>query len=220
MSSAPVVRAALLKCLVEQPDAVVVDLAGTVVIEPAAAAVFLTVARQASHWPGTPMMICTPDPALVHLLTSRYGRLAVHTSVADALAARPSPHLPWISETLLPVSGAIRRARDVAGEACARWELPHLVGPATVIAGELVTNAVVHAQTMIDLRLTLGRRYLILAVRDGSAALPVLPPSASADPAAPKGLLLVDAMAQHWGTLPAEGGKVVWATLSQRSHAD
>ncbi|MEU4560441.1 ATP-binding protein [Actinoplanes sp. NPDC023936] len=102
-------------------------------------------------------------------------------------------------------------------EGCLRWELPDLVGPACVVAGELVTNAVVHAQTMIDFRLTLGRRYLIVAVRDGSDAVPVQQPPSSGDPADLRGLLLVTTMAHRWGTLPAYGGKVVWATLSRGS---
>ncbi|MEU4695294.1 STAS domain-containing protein [Actinoplanes sp. NPDC023714] len=211
VASAPRVRAALLKCLVEQPDAVVVDLAGTVLVEPAAATVFHAAAQHAARWPGTPLIFSTADPGLSRQL----GRgLAVHASVDEALAAKPGRRNPVISDVLLPVSGAAQRARDLATCACARWRLPHLSGRAGLVAGELVTNAVVHAQTMLDLRLTLGRRYLVVAVRDGSSAPPVLPGPASADPLAPRGLLLVDAMSRRWGSTPAPGGKVVWAALA------
>ncbi|MBO3744213.1 ATP-binding protein [Actinoplanes flavus] len=216
MASAPTVRLALLKCLVEQPDAVVVDLTATVVTEPASVSVFLAAARQASLWPGIPLLLAVPDPALARSLTSGYKRLPVYPSVPEALDAPMRRHKPTIRDTLLPASGAARHARALVTEGCLRWELPHLVGPACVVAGELVTNAVVHAQTMIDFRLTLGRRYLIVAVRDGSDAVPVLPPAPSDDPADSRGLLLVSAMADRWGILPAQGGKVVWATLSRR----
>ncbi|BBH68048.1 hypothetical protein ACTI_47330 [Actinoplanes sp. OR16] len=211
VSTVPRVRAALLKCVVEQPDAVVVDLAGTVLVEPAAAAVFLVAARQAARWPGTPMLFSTADP---HFSGQLAKGLAVHASVDEALAAEPGRRNPVISDMLLPVTGASQRARELASAACARWGLPHLSGRAALVAGELVTNAVVHAQTMLDLRLTLGRRYLVVAVRDGSAAVPVLPGPGSADPAAPRGLLLVDTMARRWGSTPAPGGKVVWAALA------
>lgn len=214
VATAPAVRTALLKCLVEQPDAVVVDLAGTVVTEPAAASVFLAAARQASLWPGVPMLLAAPEPALARMLTSGFGRLAVHASVPEALDAPIAQRAPTIKDTLLPASGAARHARALITEGCLRWDLPDLVGPAGVVAGELVTNAVVHARTMIDLRLSLGRRYLMVAVRDGSDAVPVQPPPASTDPAGPRGLLLVNTLAHRWGTLPAHGGKVVWATLS------
>ncbi|WP_203737683.1 STAS domain-containing protein [Actinoplanes italicus] len=216
VASAPAVRAALLKSLVEQPDAVVVDLAATRIAEPVAASVFLAAARHASLWPGTALLLAAPDPPLAQLLTNGYGRLTVYASVREALDAPIREQATTIMDTLLPASGAARHARALVTEGCLRWELPHLAGPASVVAGELVTNAVVHAQTMIDFRLTLCRRYLIVAVRDGSDAVPVQPPPASSDPADLRGLLLVETMAHRWGTLPGYGGKVVWATLPLR----
>ncbi|MEU4155318.1 STAS domain-containing protein [Actinoplanes sp. NPDC026670] len=216
VSSAPQVRLALMKCLIEQPDAVVLDLAGMAVAESAAAAVFLAVSRQAAVWPGTPLLLAAPVPAMSRLLVGGgFGRLVVFDTVDAAMIAEPGPGLPAISDMLLPVTGAPRRARDVVAAACLRWALPHLIDPASVIAGELVTNAVVHARTMLSLRLTLSQRYLLLAVRDGSAEVPRLPGPAFADPAAPRGLLLVDAMSAHWGSQPTGDGKVVWATLSR-----
>ncbi|WP_229067544.1 STAS domain-containing protein [Actinoplanes sp. DH11] len=216
LASAPTVRTALLKCLVEQPDAVVLDLAETVIVEPAAASVFLAAARQASLWPGIPMLLAAPNPALAELFTHGYGRLTVHASVREALHAETRQRTLCIKDILLPVSGAARHARELVAEGCLRWGLPHLVDPAAVVAGELVTNAVVHAGTMIDLRINLGRRYLIVAVRDGSDVLPVPPSPASVDQAGWRGLALVTRVAYRWGTLPAYGGKVVWATLARR----
>ncbi|WP_433306574.1 STAS domain-containing protein [Actinoplanes sp. CA-030573] len=212
-ATAPRVRATLLKCLSEQPEAVVVDLSGVDVIEPAAEAVFLAASRHASIWPGTPLLISTPDRSLAGMLQRRYGRLAVHTSAAEALTASPRLRLPTISDVLLPVIGAASRARALVLSACEQWELPHLIGPGAVVAGELVSNSVDHAGTMITLRLSLGRRYLLIAVRDGAAAGPVLTVPPSPSPSAPRGLVLVDALAQSWGTHRTDDGKVVWAAL-------
>ena len=216
LSTAATVRTTLLKCLAEQPDAVVVDVAAMVVTAPAATTLFIAAARQASLWPGTPLVIAAPDPRTARMLRAGCGRLAVHPSLAEAFAAEPRRRMPSLTETLLPVIGAARHARRVVAEACEQWSLPHLTGPASVVTGELVTNAVEHAQTMIDLRLTLGLRSLQVAVRDGSPDEPVRPARASAEPAAPRGLLLVDAMSYRWGSLPAAGGKVVWAILLSR----
>ncbi|GAA0486006.1 hypothetical protein Ade02nite_09670 [Paractinoplanes deccanensis] len=219
LATAPRVRATLLKCLMERPDAVVVDLERAVVADPHAVAVFQAASRQASLWPGTPLLIVATDPRTTRLLEAGYGRVALIATVDEALTVEPRRHMPSMSEVLLPLTGAARRARALARDACDRWGLEHLAGPASLIAGELVTNAATHANTMADLRLTRGRRYLMVAVRDGSTQPPVLPPTSSPDPAAPRGLLLVDAVAQRWGTLPADDGKVVWATLPLRPPA-
>ncbi|WP_157239137.1 ATP-binding protein [Catenuloplanes japonicus] len=212
LASAPGVRAALSKCLVDVPDALIVDLAALRVAEPVALSVFRTVHWQAALWPGTPMLLCAPAGDTARLLAGGgYGRLAVYPSVTAALSARPARRMPMVGDTVLPTDGASRRARDLAEQACARWNLPALAAPAAMIAGELVTNAIVHARTMADLRLSLGRRHLVIAVRDGSAELPRVCEGPDASPATGRGLRLVEAFARRWGIMPAQGGKVVWA---------
>ncbi|MFI5894970.1 ATP-binding protein [Actinoplanes sp. NPDC051513] len=121
---------------------------------------------------------------------------------------------PSLTDQLLPASGAARHARDLVTEACAMWDLPDLVGPASLVADELVTNGVEHAGTLMTLRISHRAHQLHLAVGDGSPEPPRLRPPPA--PTAPRGrgLMLVDAIASHWGWLPSIEGKVVWATLS------
>ncbi|MFC0842263.1 ATP-binding protein [Streptomyces noboritoensis] len=81
-----------------------------------------------------------------------------------------------------------------------------------LVASELITNAVVHAEGLITLGLYLGKDRLLLVVHDGSRALPT--PPASCDPAeseSGRGLLLVNTFADRWGSDPTPGGKKVWA---------
>jgi anti-sigma regulatory factor (Ser/Thr protein kinase) len=96
-----------------------------------------------------------------------------------------------------------------------RWGLPHLVAPASLVVSELVSNVVDHAHTMMTMRLSLRRRYLNIAVTDGSPAEPVAPADLPASGARGRGLFLVDATASSWGWLPTDGGKVVWAALAR-----
>jgi anti-anti-sigma regulatory factor len=209
-------RTQLLKCLAEQPEAVLVDLAGVTVGEPLALAVFTAVIRQAARWPGIPVLFCAPSPPTRTLMnTGAYHRLPTFSSVAAARfhAGTNRRTLPSLSDELLPVSGAARQARNVATEACLRWDLPHLVAPASLIASELVSNVVDHAHTMAMLRLSLRRRYLNIAVHDGSPAEPVKPTVPALYASAGRGLVLVDASAHSWGWLPTDAGKVVWASL-------
>lgn len=213
-ATVPEVRTTLVKCLVERPDAVIVDLAAATVPEPFALSVFGLVAKQSAMWPGTPLLLSAPSDQVARWFASgRYGRVPVFATTDEALEVEGGDEVPWLADSLLPVSGAAAYARSMAAEACARWNLGHLTDPARIVAGELVTNAMLHAQTMIDLRFSLGRRYLLIAVRDGSCEVPRAREGPSSDPDTPRGLFLVAQFARRWGTVPAEGGKVVWASL-------
>jgi hypothetical protein len=210
-------RTALMKCLAEQPDALLVDLARMTVTDHTFLALFTAVVRQAAMWPGIPVLLCAPTPEVAGLLArGRFGRLGMHESVAQALRAVEAGRAPalFIADDLLPVSGATRHARDVATDACLRWGLPHLIGPASLVASELVSNVIDHAGTLMTLRLTRRERYVHIAVQDGSPKEPRL--STPADPSVPggRGLQLVSSMAVHWGSLPSRDGKIVWATLA------
>ncbi|GID28467.1 ATP-binding protein [Paractinoplanes brasiliensis] len=207
----------MVKSVAEQPDALLVDLSRMVVTEPLALAVFTAANRQATRWPGTPMVLCAPQQATCELLNGPpFRHLAVADSLAaacDRLAGDPAATVLALSDDLLPIRGAARHARDLTTEACLRWDLPNLVGPACLIATELVSNVIDHAHTMMTLNVSLRSRYLHIAVRDGSpeqVGPPIGPPPATGRG---RGLLLVDATAQTWGCVPSADGKVVWASL-------
>jgi len=209
------VRLHLLKCLAEQPDVLLVDLAALAVADAMALPVFVAVVRQAAHWPGTPVLLCAPNPRTARLLgAAAYRRLAVFDSLESARyhVGNGGHGLPSVAEDLLPVAGAARRGRNVATDACLRWDLPDLVAPASLICSELISNAAEHAGTMMQLRVSLGSAYLFVAVRDGSPAEPVatVPPATTRRG---RGLYIVSVTARSWGFLPAVDGKVVWASL-------
>jgi anti-sigma regulatory factor (Ser/Thr protein kinase)/anti-anti-sigma regulatory factor len=209
-------RDSLLKCLAEQPDALLVELSGMRVEQPLALAVLTAVLRQATRWPGTPILLCSPTPATRELLSARaFHRLPVFDSRDAAFAHLHDERLtmPSISEELLPVSGSSRHARDVTTDACLRWDLPDLIAPASLIVTELVANVVDHARTMMMLRLSLRPRHLSIAVRDGSADPPAAGAPVHPEAKRGRGLLLVSELADSWGHLPSRNGKVVWAAL-------
>lgn len=203
-------RTALLKRLAEQPPALVVELSGMTVSEPTALSLFTALVRQAATWPGIPVLLCAPSPAVAaQLAGGGYGRMPVYGDLDAALLTVTGGKAAalMLSDDLLPILGATRHARDMATEACARWSLPHLIGPASLVAGELVANVVSHVGTMMSLRFAMRGRYLHLAVRDGSVQEPVAGPPGF-------GLTMVEATAAHWGWMPTKDGKVVWAVLA------
>jgi anti-anti-sigma regulatory factor len=209
-------RIRLLKCLAEQPGALLIDLSALTVAEPLALSVFTAVFHQAARWPGTPVLLCAPRPQTRALLGGgAYRRLPlfISTQAARLHLGADRDNLPMITDELLPITGAARQGRNVATEACLRWDLPHLTAPACLITSELVSNVVDHANTMMTLQFSLRPRFLHIAVRDGSPIEPTVPGRVPPDAEGGRGIFLVNATAHSWGCLPTEGGKVVWASL-------
>lgn len=217
LATTPRLFIGLQKALAEQPSALLVDLSGMSLGDVVALSVFTAINRQAAIWPGTPVLLCGPRPEVAApLARRRFGALLVRDDVDDAIrevslgAAVP----PMITDRLLPATGATRRARHVATEACLRWGLPELAGPAAIVADELVANAVEHAGTMITLQLVRRPRFVHVVVRDGSPRAPEITVRVPGGPDHGRGLLLVESFATRWGTMPTLNGKVVWATLA------
>ncbi|GAA3937849.1 ATP-binding protein [Actinoplanes auranticolor] len=209
-------RVKLLKCLAEQPEALLIDLSALTLTDPLALHVFVAVRRQAARWPGIPFLLCAAEPYTGNLLRGAAYRTVPRFPTLQAArehAGLERHTLSVLSDELLPISGAARQARNVATDACLRWDLPDLLAPASLVASELVSNVVDHAHTMMTLRVTLRPRFLHIAVRDGVAGEPLRRVNEGAASMRGRGLLLVEATAHSWGWLPTDNGKVVWASL-------
>ena len=110
-------------------------------------------------------------------------------------------------------SSSPRRARQFVDEVLHRWQRDGAIDRLALIASELVTNAVRHAQTEITIELTAEEGSVHLEVFDRSSGSPVF---LDADLERPGGLGLpiVEALASSWGMRPREGGgKGVWAEV-------
>ena len=91
------------------------------------------------------------------------------------------------------------------------WD--HALDTAVLLVSELVTNAVVHAETNIDVCVSCEGHRLIVEVGDESDRLPV-ESEAAAGASTGRGIPIVAAMADRWGVQRLPGrGKVVWFTL-------
>lgn len=113
--------------------------------------------------------------------------------------------------TLNPTLTAAATARRFTADTLHEWGLACLVDGVTLAVSELVTNAVMHAQTTMQLTLALADGRLRVAVRDYSPALPVRSDPGPASTGG-RGLMLVQALAEAWGVDPHEQGKTVWFT--------
>ena len=102
---------------------------------------------------------------------------------------------------------------DIAARAC---DPDRVVDDAVLLTSELVTNAVVHAGTALDVTCRLISGELEVAVRDRHPArtLPDIPKAASAVAERGRGLLLPSALASSWGVTYARTAKAVWFRMS------
>lgn len=109
---------------------------------------------------------------------------------------------------------AVPLARRVLGAGLANGSAPvrDLVGDVKLLAGELLTNAVLHGAPPVDLRVVARPDCLRLEVADTSPVAP-LRARGGADMMTGRGLALVAGLAARWGTLLNGHGKVVWAEL-------
>jgi anti-anti-sigma regulatory factor/anti-sigma regulatory factor (Ser/Thr protein kinase) len=216
VTTAPAVRATLMKCLAAHPDAIVLDVSRMRVNDDVVLSLFPAMSRHASGWPGTTLALAGPPPELLDALN----RMAVcrflptFASVANALADdAPASSAPRVREWLEPTPASLAIARSLVDRACRAWDLPQLSEAAQLIVTELVANGVRHARTEMQVSLAIRARYLHIAVRDRSTRRARLVSALEQYAESGRGLVLVEAMAASWGCAPTSDGKAVWATL-------
>lgn len=85
---------------------------------------------------------------------------------------------------------------------------------ATLLASELITNALRHGSGCITLLVTRSAHSVRVDVADESRLEPT-PRSARPEDENGRGLLIVETLADEWGmeSLPQGGGKTVWFSL-------
>ena len=102
------------------------------------------------------------------------------------------------------VEEELRRQGNVSDEALFRAQL---------LATELVTNAVRHACSPVELTVALGEHRVRIQARDNSTATPA-PPGPDSE-TRHRGLLLVEDLSESWGVeVEDRTGKVVWCEVA------
>lgn len=112
-----------------------------------------------------------------------------------------------------------RLARDLLRRVLPVWGCSALLDDAQLLTSELVTNAVEHARSEVDLTITLLPGCLRVEVVDtGPGALRTR--EADPDDVDGRGLAIVEALASNWGTAALHGSKRVWFELITSSVVD
>lgn len=131
--------------------------------------------------------------------------------VSDAEAAGAStPHV-WFLPAEAVSASVLRRELQAFLVFLPRAQMDDVILPAS----ELVANAVLHGAGPITVSVWLGGRALRVEVTDTGGGTPRLSQAVDGQDEAGRGLLIVDALADRWGVLPAEcgPGKTVWLEI-------
>ena len=134
--------------------------------------------------------------------------------------AQMTAQTAWCEEVqFAPEAASPAKARKFVERHLGLHELVYLVEDVRLVVSELVTNAVVHADTLVRVRIEEVPFCVKLTVYDESMDLPVLAlqDRAFADAEHGRGLCVTEACSAHWGTdLGRGGGKSVWALFAVR----
>ncbi|MFH0521778.1 SpoIIE family protein phosphatase [Streptomyces sp. M41] len=107
---------------------------------------------------------------------------------------------------------AAGQARGLIREQLAAWGLDALTPTTELLASELIGNVVRHARGPLRLRLLHGAD-LICEVFDGSLTMPRIRRATETDEGG-RGLQLISALSQRWGTRYTPTGKCIWTEQS------
>ena len=116
-------------------------------------------------------------------------------------------HLPATADAPALARGAVRFEFVDCEE--------EFVTAAELMVSELVSNAVLHGSSPIELELLTVGDIVRATVTDGGTGRPV-PKSPESDDPHGRGLLIVRLLAHEWGVVDAGAGKSVWFTLQRR----
>ena len=103
-------------------------------------------------------------------------------------------------------------ARRFVESVLAGTELDHVAYTATMLVSELVTNAILHTGTPLEVVVIPDGPRLRVEVHDGSAQMAVRKHYSTMSGTG-RGLMLVERMAGEWGCDRTADGKVVWFEL-------
>lgn len=127
---------------------------------------------------------------------------------------------PGYSVTLPREPRSAATARGLVRTALTTWGSgQEPIDKGTLIISELVSNAVQHAR-LTSIRVLVSHptpTTVLLAVVDRSKSIPSARTDSNGDQVHGRGLLLVDALSDRWGTELYRWGKQVWSELGMEA---
>jgi len=144
-------------------------------------------------------------------------RLAAEISALVGLVEAVEQLLSEASQRFEQDAQSARAARRFVSQALTGWDDDQgdLTDTVTLLVSELVTNAVIHAGSDVEVVVRLTSTAARIEVTDTSADS-IRPRDAASDEDSGRGLALVGSLAERWGVRQASGGgKTIWFEVSR-----
>jgi PAS domain S-box-containing protein len=107
----------------------------------------------------------------------------------------------------------VGQVRETVSAALRDWHLAECIDTAELLVSEVVTNAIRYARTPGDLVVRRAAGAIYIEVSDSDGRVPrILHPGDEEEHG--RGMILVEALADRWGTRPTHTGKTVWCQLA------
>ncbi|WP_353325988.1 STAS domain-containing protein [Mycobacterium sp.] len=211
-------RDTIIKAALDEPAAVVIDVAGLRVPAPSAWVVFTSARWHVGRWPEVPILLVCDDTAGREAISrngvTRY--VSVYPTVEEAidtLSDSARHRYRRRAQAQLPAKlTSLRRSRDLVTEWLTAWSQTDLIPVTKVVVTAFVENVLQHTDSAPAVRLETDGTTVAVAVADAGAGSVVLREDGKANGAA-SGLRVVAALCRMWGTAPTPAGKTVWAVL-------
>lgn len=203
----------------EQPRVLICDLSGVNATAAEIRGVLEPLAGYLIDWPGTGVVVRSPDPTVRAELCAvpLTERIIISASRATALAEL-LPRLPRVERVQTRIGAALTApvtARRFTATTMLDWGLPTIAGPAALAVSELVTRTAVHAAAETTLTLSRANGRIQVALREHGAG----PTSSCTDhldsrTIRGRGLLLLHGVTRGWGVFPSRNReRLIWAVL-------
>ncbi len=149
-----------------------------------------------------------PPSRLADEILLMAGMVGVVRDTVDAATARLSPEAP-----------SARQARRFVDETLRRWDCDDLLDTVELLVSELVTNAVIHARSEVDVTVQLLPDRLRIEVADQSPE-GIRRRALTPDGSSGRGISMVESMALAWGVTTHRAGKAVWFEVARPQPGD
>ncbi len=144
-----------------------------------------------------------PPSRLVDEILLLAGMVGIVRRTLDAASARLPSDAP-----------SARQARRFVDETLRRWECDDLLDTVELLVSELVTNAVLHARSDVDISVQLLPDRVRIEVADQSPE-GIRRRALTADGSSGRGISMVESLALAWGVSPHRSGKAVWFEVAR-----